>query len=76
MITSLGGTGGFVSPAFVGWVKTQTGSAQYGLIGLAVVLLAGVVLLLLVFPAPGRHPVGVTSGNGIPARRGFGSTQR
>lgn len=54
MITSLGGTGGFVSPAFVGWVKTQTGSAQYGLIGLAVVLMAGVVLMLLVFPSTAR----------------------
>jgi nitrate/nitrite transporter NarK len=59
MITSLGGTGGFVSPAFVGWVKTQTGSAQYGLIGLAVVLMAGVVLLLLAFPSPGRNLVAV-----------------
>jgi nitrate/nitrite transporter NarK len=44
MITSFGGTGGFVSPAFVGWTKMQTGSAEYGLIGLAVVLMAGVVL--------------------------------
>ncbi|MHB9841705.1 hypothetical protein Q8F57_043695 [Paraburkholderia terrae] len=47
MITSLGSTGGFVSPAFVGWMKNQTGSAQYGLIGLAVVPIVGVVLLLL-----------------------------
>ncbi|WP_144139527.1 MFS transporter [Paraburkholderia sp. BCC1884] len=74
MITSLGGTGGFVSPAFVGWVKTQTGSAQYGLIGLAVVLLAGVVLLLVAFPASGRNLV--ASATGISRGRGFNPTQR
>ncbi|SAL80108.1 major facilitator transporter [Caballeronia arvi] len=51
MITSLGGTGGFVSPAFVGWMKTQTGNAEYGLIGLGIVLLAGAALLLVAFPA-------------------------
>jgi D-galactonate transporter len=54
MITSLGGTGGFVSPAFVGWAKTQTGNAEYGLIGLGIVLLAGAVLLLVAFPARGK----------------------
>ena len=76
MITSLGGTGGFVSPAFVGWVKTQTGSAQYGLIGLAVVLLAGVVLMLLVFPSPGRNSVAVASAARTPRGPGFKPTQR
>ncbi|SAK91228.1 MFS transporter [Caballeronia ptereochthonis] len=76
MITSLGGTGGFVSPAFVGWVKTQTGSAQYGLIGLAVVLLAGVVLLLLAFPASGRNPVAVASATRTPRGHGFNPTRR
>ena len=76
MITSLGGTGGFVSPAFVGWVKMQTGSAQYGLIGLAVVLLAGVVLMLVVFPAPGRSPsnAAVTGNANAPAQHGLGQT--
>jgi nitrate/nitrite transporter NarK len=76
MITSLGGTGGFVSPAFVGWVKTQTGSAQYGLIGLAVVLLAGVVLMLVVFPAPGKSVSNAAaSGNAnVPAQHGLGQT--
>ncbi|PRY03397.1 MFS transporter [Paraburkholderia sp. BL25I1N1] len=76
MITSLGGTGGFVSPAFVGWVKTQTGSVQYGLIGLAVVLLAGVVLLLLVFPSPGRNSVAVASATRPPRGHRFDPTQR
>ncbi|MFT4069770.1 MFS transporter [Paraburkholderia sp.] len=76
MITSLGGTGGFVSPAFVGWVKTQTGSVQYGLIGLAVTLMAGVVLLLLAFPAPGRNAVAVASATRIARGRGFNPTQR
>ncbi|SAL68792.1 major facilitator transporter [Caballeronia choica] len=76
MITSLGGTGGFVSPAFVGWVKTQTGSAQYGLIGLAVVLMAGVVLLLLAFPSPGRNLVAVASAARTPRGQGFKPTQR
>jgi len=58
MITSLGGIGGFVSPTFVGWIKAYTGSARYGLIGLAVVLLAGVALLLVAFPARGRAAAG------------------
>ncbi|MGE8487644.1 MAG: MFS transporter [Paraburkholderia nemoris] len=79
MITSLGGTGGFVSPAFVGWVKTQTGSAQYGLIGLAVVLLAGVLLMLVVFPAPGRKVAASITGGGnanASAQHGFGQTHQ
>ena len=79
MIKSLGGTGGFVSPAFVGWVKTQTGSAQYGLIGLAVVLLAGVVLMLVVFPAPGRKVAAPITGGGnanASAQHGFGQTHQ
>ena len=56
MITSLGGIGGFVSPTFVGWVKSQTGSANYGLIGLAMVLMLGVALLLISFPSTPRKP--------------------
>ncbi|SAK61167.1 major facilitator transporter [Caballeronia temeraria] len=67
MITSLGGTGGFVSPAFVGWVKTQTGSAEYGLIGLGVVLLAGVALLLITFPDQRARPDSAKNADRVPA---------
>ena len=56
MITSLGGIGGFVSPTFVGWIKAMTGSTQFGLIGLAAILLAGMILLLVAFPAPKHVP--------------------
>jgi nitrate/nitrite transporter NarK len=77
MITSLGGTGGFVSPAFVGWTKMQTGSAEVGLIGLAVVLMAGVVLMLIVFPATGSKPAtGQAPGSNAPSQPGFGHTHR
>jgi MFS family permease len=77
MITSLGGTGGFVSPAFVGWTKMQTGSAEFGLIGLAVVLMAGVVLMLIVFPAPGKTlATGQAPGSNAPAQPGLGHTHR
>ena len=74
MITSLGGTGGFVSPAFVGWVKTQTGNAEYGLIGLGIVLLAGVVLLLVAFPAPGKDPDSAKGSGHVPTRTTLRST--
>ncbi|AET92602.1 major facilitator superfamily [Burkholderia sp. YI23] len=67
MITSLGGTGGFVSPAFVGWIKTQTGNAEYGLIGLGIVLLAGVTLLLLAFPVHGKDRVTSEPARRLPA---------
>jgi len=76
MITSLGGTGGFVSPAFVGWTKMQTGSAEVGLIGLAVVLMAGVVLMLIVFPAAGSKPSTGRAASNTPAQPGFRHTQR
>jgi nitrate/nitrite transporter NarK len=68
MITSLGGTGGFVSPAFVGWTKMQTGSAELGLIGLAVVLMAGVVLLLIAFPTARSKLATVQTAGNAPAQ--------
>ena len=60
MITSLGGIGGFVSPTVVGWLKNSTGSASYGLIGLGVVLLLGIVILFIALPAD-KNSVGVRS---------------
>ncbi|WP_250487485.1 MFS transporter [Caballeronia sp. GaOx3] len=67
MITSLGGTGGFVSPAFVGWVKTRTGSAEYGLIGLGIVLLVGIVLLLVAFPPLRKRLDSAENSDRVPA---------
>jgi hypothetical protein len=34
-------TGGFLSPAFAGWIKMQTGNAGFELVKLGIVLLAG-----------------------------------
>jgi MFS family permease len=67
MITNLGGTGGFVSPAFVGWVKTRTGSAEYGLIGLGIVLLVGIVLLLVAFPPLRKRLDSAENSDRVPA---------
>jgi D-galactonate transporter len=67
MITNLGGTGGFVSPAFVGWVKTRTGSAEYGLIGLGIVLLVGIVLMLVAFPPLRKRLDSAENSDRVPA---------
>jgi hypothetical protein len=45
----------------LGWVKTSSESAQYGAIGLTVVLLAGVALRLMALPSFGRNSVAIAT---------------
>jgi len=48
IINSIGNFSGFVSPSIVGWIKTTTGSADYGVYALALSVLAGGVLMISV----------------------------
>ena len=51
LANSVGSVAGFVSPYLLGWIKDLTGSTNDGVITLAVILLAGA---LLVFAVPAR----------------------
>ncbi len=46
LISSFGAVGGFVSPSIIGWAKTATGNADYGLAAIAAVLCLASLLLL------------------------------
>jgi sugar phosphate permease len=46
VINSIGNFSGFVSPSIVGWIKTTTGSADYGVYALSLCVLAGGVLMI------------------------------
>ncbi|CAG9263164.1 MFS transporter [Paraburkholderia caribensis] len=48
-VSSLGSIGAFVSPAVLGWIKTETGSLSYGfyLVALVMLLAAGLMLLAI-----------------------------
>ena len=50
-INSIGLLGGFTSPALIGWIKTSTGSIDYGLYIFAGVLIVGAIVLLKGIPA-------------------------
>ncbi|NLP63038.1 MFS transporter [Paraburkholderia sacchari] len=47
LITSIGGTGAFVSPTLVGWIKTSTGSLYPALTALGVIAVAGAILMMM-----------------------------
>jgi MFS family permease len=47
IINGIGNLGGFLGPVLVGWVSTRTGSMNYGIYGLAVILLVGGCLTML-----------------------------
>lgn len=47
LITSIGGTGAFVSPTLVGWMKTNTGSLYPALIALGVISIVGAVVMMM-----------------------------
>lgn len=47
LITSIGGTGAFVSPTLVGWIKTSTGSLYPALTTLGGIAVAGAILVML-----------------------------
>lgn len=51
LINSLGLIGGFVSPFVIGWIKTATGSVNYGLYFMSALLVLGGVVLLIGVPA-------------------------
>jgi nitrate/nitrite transporter NarK len=50
VINSIGLIGGFASPSMLGWVKTTTGSLDFGLYTFAAALAIGAVLLLAAMP--------------------------
>lgn len=51
VISSIGTLGGFVSPTFIGWIKTATGSMQTGLLAMTVIICLGGLTLLFAVPA-------------------------
>lgn len=55
LINSLGLIGGFVSPFVIGWIKTSTGSVNYGLYFITALLVLGGVVLLTGIPARMLH---------------------
>ena len=55
LINSLGLVGGFVSPFVIGWIKTSTGSLNYGLWFITALLVFGGMVLLLGVPANMLH---------------------
>lgn len=57
LITSIGGTGAFVSPTLVGWIKTSMGSLYPALTALGVIALAGAAIMMLTIrpAAPGTQ---------------------
>ena len=48
LITTFGGFGGFISPIFVGWMASRTGSLAAGLYYFAAIMLLGAVAAVLV----------------------------
>jgi D-galactonate transporter len=51
LINSLGLVGGFVSPFVIGWMKTLTGSVNYGLYFVTALMVLGAIALLAKVPA-------------------------
>jgi MFS family permease len=47
IINGIGNLGGFLGPVLVGWVSTKTGSMNYGIYGLAIILLIGGCITML-----------------------------
>jgi ACS family tartrate transporter-like MFS transporter len=46
LINSVGNLGGFAGPYLIGWVRTRTNSFTWGLVVLALILIAGAVVTL------------------------------
>ena len=55
LINSLGLIGGFVSPSVIGWIKTSTGSVNYGLYFITGLLAVGGMVLLAGIPTNMLH---------------------
>jgi D-galactonate transporter len=50
VISSIGILGGFLSPTFIGWVKTATGSMNNGLLAITALIVIGGLTLLFAVP--------------------------
>lgn len=50
VVSSIGVLGGFVSPTFLGWVKTATGSMDTGLLAMTAVICIGGLTVLFAIP--------------------------
>jgi ACS family tartrate transporter-like MFS transporter len=61
LINSVGNLGGFVGPTLVGYLKTATGGFAGGLVGLALIVLAGGGLVLLLHLAGADQPAAEAS---------------
>jgi MFS family permease len=48
LITTVGGFGGFISPIFVGWIASRTGSLVAGLYYFAAIMLLGAIAVIMV----------------------------
>jgi nitrate/nitrite transporter NarK len=46
LITTIGGFGGFISPIFVGWMASRTGSLAAGLYYFAAIMLLGAIAVI------------------------------
>jgi D-galactonate transporter len=51
MISSIGVIGGFVSPTLLGFIKTQTGSLDYGIYAVSGIMVIGGLITLLALPS-------------------------
>jgi nitrate/nitrite transporter NarK len=51
MISSIGVIGGFVSPTLLGFIKTQTGSLDYGIYAVSGIMMIGGLITLLALPS-------------------------
>ncbi len=51
LVSSMGCIGGFVSTAFIGWVKELTGSVSVAMGAVGIIMVVGAVILLLAYPA-------------------------
>jgi ACS family tartrate transporter-like MFS transporter len=55
LINSVGNLGGFGGPYLIGWVRTRTNNFTWGLVALALILLAGAVVTLAMKTEHQRH---------------------
>lgn len=56
LVNTVGAFGGFVSPTLIGYIKTQTGSINYGLYPIMCLLILGALVLLSALPRAIRVP--------------------
>jgi nitrate/nitrite transporter NarK len=64
VISSIGILGGFVSPTIIGYIKTVSGSIDYGLLAMTALICAGGMTLLLAVPKSALRVGGVPFDSG------------